>query len=55
MIIWSKKHKNVDFRDKKSLRSKMPHPKFVKNENLNIIQLNLIKFNYLQLYLIKVY
>ena len=41
------KHKNVVFRDKKALRSKMPHPKFVKNEKLDIIRLNLIKFNYL--------
>ena len=41
------KHKNVVFREKKFLRSRMPHTKFVKNENLDIIELNLIKFNYL--------
>ena len=33
---------------KKSLRSKMPYTKIVKNEKLNIIQLNLIEINYLQ-------
>ena len=42
-----KKHKNVVFREKKSLRSKMPHPNFVKNEKFDIIQLNSIEFNYL--------
>ena len=41
------KHKNVVFRENKSLRSRMPHTKFVKNEKMNIIKLNLIKFNYI--------
>ena len=42
-----KKHESVVFFEKKSLRSKMPHPKLVKNEILDIVPLNLIKFNYL--------
>ena len=41
------KHKNVVFREKKSLRSKMPHSKIVKNEILDIVPLILIEFNYL--------
>ena len=47
MIIWSKKTQKCCFSWKKSLRSKMPHTKFVKNQKLDIILLNLIKFNYL--------
>ena len=50
-----KKHKNVVFREKKSLRSRMPHTKFVKNEKLDIIQFILIEFNYLSCNLIKIY
>ena len=42
-----KKHKTTIFFEQKSLRSKMPHPKIVKNEKLDIVQLNLTKFNYL--------
>ena len=42
-----KKQKMLFFFEKKSLRSKMPHPKFVKNEILDIVPLILIKFNYL--------
>ena len=42
-----KKHKNVNIFEKKSLRSKMPHPKIVKNGILDIVPLILIKFNYL--------
>ena len=42
-----KKHKNVVFLKNKSMRSKMPHPKFVKNEKLDTIQSVLNKSNYL--------
>ena len=46
MIIWSKQIQKCCFSWKKTtLRSRMPHIKFVKNEKLDIIQLNLIKVN----------
>ena len=40
-----KKKHTCRFSWKKSLRSRMPHTKVVKNKKLDIIQLNLIKFN----------